>query len=369
MVLSPCGNIILHGGSQERKYLNDGYIIVSNKLCAMNYENVKTMITENIKNNALQEIRLPYECKALYINAIHELVPFPYAKYLMTRSYVVSQFAKLKKRTPAYFKKDDSLVFKYVDSDYHLIKITNYFTEEQRMQCSIKTNPTPYALYKSKSFLRKMLSNLKTVSSFIMREAIWKYSTECNLFKSTLVVDICKKYKVKSYLDISAGWGDRLIGALAAGVDKYVGYDPNTKLQKGHRQIQKLFDKKKVSKIYYEPFQTANIPVDTFDLVLSSPPYFDFENYSSMKTQSDKTFVSIDSWLNGFLLVSLNKAWAGLKVGGHMIIHIDDITGCNIVKPMTDHFKTLNGSSKVSIMYVDGHKKKLRRMFHIQKLK
>lgn len=367
MVISPYGNNIIDGGAQERKYANSGYIIVSNQLCKATYDNVKQLIREHIKNHNLQEVAVPDDCKLFYIDAIHELVEFPYAKYLLSKSFIKSQYAKLRKRQPDYYKKNGELVYKYKPSDYHIMKITDYFTEAQRMQCAVKSSKSPSEVFKNKNYLRRILSGQKVLSSAIIREEIWKTTKECTLFKNTLVVDICKYYKAKSYLDISAGWGDRLIGALAAGVDKYVGYDPNTNLKKGHRQIQTMFDTRNVSTIHYEPFQTANVPANSFDLVLSSPPYFDFESYTSLKSQSDKTFQSLDTWLNGFLFVSLHKAWVALKQGGNMIIHIGDVSGYNIVSPMIAFMKSLPGSSNVEHVYVEGGKGKLRRMYHMRK--
>ena len=93
MVLSPYGNDIITGGSQERKYLNDGYIVVSNKLCEATYSNIKKLVLENYKNNNLREIEIPDHCRALYIDAIHELIAFPYAKYLLAKDFIKSQFS------------------------------------------------------------------------------------------------------------------------------------------------------------------------------------------------------------------------------------------------------------------------------------
>ena len=368
MVLSPYGNSIIAGGAQERKYLNDGYIIVSDKLCKTTYENIKQLIKEHIKNNALEEIVVPEGCNQLYIDAIHSLLKFPYAKYLLSKSYIQLQFSKLKKRNPDFSTKDGSIVFNYKPSDYDLMKITNYFTEDQRMKCKVNSNRSPYELFKNKNYLRRILSNHNKLSSSIIRDEIWRSSKECTLFKNTLVVDVCKYYKATAYLDISSGWGDRLIGALAAGVKKYVGYDPNISLRDGHQQIQKMFDKKKVSNIYYEPFQTADIQANSFDLVFSSPPYFDFETYTSLQTQSENTFRTLELWLHGFLFVSLQKAWGGLKKGGNMIIHIGDVKGYNIVSPMIDYMQSLPGASEVKRIYIGGHKGILRPMFHLQKL-
>lgn len=369
MVFSPYGNRIIDGGTQNKSYLNNGYIVVSNTLCEPSYENIKRMIAENTINHNLREISLPEHCRELYIRAIHEMVSFPYAKYLLSDVFVKKQFNQLKKRKPQVRQdKSNIVVFEYSDADYDLMKITDYFTEEQRIRCSVNSSISPYVLFQSKKFIRKILANQKVISSYIIREQIWKMSKECTLFKNTLVVDICKYYNAKSYLDISAGWGDRLIGALAAGVDRYVAYDPNIKLKHGHCQIQSMFDTRNVSRIYYEPFQSATIPSESFDLVLSSPPFFDFETYSSSASQSDQTFRSLDTWMNGFLLVSISKSWNALKPGGNMIIHIDNVKGYNITSPMIDYMSRLKGASKVSKLYVDGRKGKLRPMFHARKL-
>lgn len=369
MVISPYNNKIIDGGRQVKKYLKNGHIIVANHLCPITQDNVRKFIKENVKNNTLVEIEIPEKCRSIYIDAIHREVPFPLAKYLLTESYIKNQFSKLKKRKPEYHLQNGEIVFTYKSSDYEIMKITDYFTEQERMKCSVKNHSSPYTLFSRKSYLHKLLATQSKVSSSIIREQIWKLSKECTLFKNTLVYDVCKHFKAKSYLDISAGWGDRLIGALAAGIESYVGYDPNIQLKKGHSRIQEMFDKKKVSKIHYEPFEAASVPANSFDLVLSSPPYFDFEIYTNSKTQSFKTFNSFDQWLNGFLFVALQKAWLGLKVNGNMIIHIDDVRGYNITKPMIQFMQTkLNGASNVNHVYVGGHKGKLRKMFHIKKL-
>ena len=60
------------------------------------------------------------------------------------------------------------------------------------------------------------------------------------------------------WLDISAGWGDRLIAAISLDME-YLGYDPNVKLEPGHTAIIEKFGNKDKQKICYEPFETATI--------------------------------------------------------------------------------------------------------------
>src|SRR5258708_2608605 len=116
-------------------------------------------------------------------------------------------------------------------------------------------------------------------------------------------------------LDFSAGWGDRLVGAIASDVDLYCGVDPNTGLQKGHSEIIHTFaaDKAERFKIIYAPFQTATLPDGvTFDLVFTSPPYFDFEIYTDRDGQSVKDFPHLHEWIVKFLLESIRKSWMRL---------------------------------------------------------
>jgi DNA modification methylase len=76
------------------------------------------------------------------------------------------------------------------------------------------------------------------------------------------------------------------------------------------------------------PFQLAELPVGrTYDLVFTSPPYFDLEVYTAAPGQSIDEFHGLDAWFNGFLMVMLAKAWAVLVAGGHMVIVINNIRG------------------------------------------
>ena len=60
-------------------------------------------------------------------------------------------------------------------------------------------------------------------------------------FKPTLVVCVVRRLGARRMLDFSAGWGDRLVGAIAAGLDKYVATDPNVGLRAGHDAIKEAF--------------------------------------------------------------------------------------------------------------------------------
>ena len=128
----------------------------------------------------------------------------------------------------------------------------------------------------------------------------------------------------KKLLDISAGWGDRLLAAISLDMD-YVGFDPNTNLRPGQNEMIKMFGDPNRHQIFYEPFETADIPQGPYDVILTSPPYFTIEEYvPGQKGQSIVSYPRYSEWMIWFLFVSLSKAWDHLKDNGYLILHLGD---------------------------------------------
>ena len=65
-----------------------------------------------------------------------------------------------------------------------------------------------------------------------------------------------------------------------------------------------------------------------FDLVFTSPPYYDLEEYRSRTNglvgQSLEKPLSLQEWLNNFLFPLVAKAWSFVKPGGHYILYMND---------------------------------------------
>lgn len=221
--------------------------------------------------------------------------------------------------------------------DYDRIDIiTDYFQERQRMAGRVKNaSQSPLEFWNSPDSARKMFDealndrNSRELRAFDVRERVFKRVKECTQFKVTLVRQVIEKLGGTRMLDFSAGWGDRLIGAIGApGIQKYVGVDPNTDLRSGHSEMIRTLaapDRQGDYMIVYEPFQTATLPEGiTFDLVFTSPPYFDFEIYTDKPGQSILAHPTFNGWLIHFLFVSIQKAWSVLEDMGHLAIHITD---------------------------------------------
>ena len=126
------------------------------------------------------------------------------------------------------------------------------------------------------------------------------------------------------------GWGDRILGAHTSEyVKKYVGFDPNLTLIAGYvdqiTTYQKLGTPMKFKLLPWGA-ESPNIELqDEFDLVFTSPPYFDKEKYDQSAQQSYVKFKEFDNWMQNFLFESIKLRTQNLKSGGHLVINISDI--------------------------------------------
>ena len=136
-----------------------------------------------------------------------------------------------------------------------------------------------------------------------LREKLFLETRFCNNFRVSIVLTILTVFKVKKYLDISAGWGDRLLASILYKVKLYCGVDPNKDLHKYYKQIINNFATNKKNFILIEDgFETAILPDTKFDLVFSSPPFFDLEKYSNYDNDSLTKYKTEQNWCDNFLM-------------------------------------------------------------------
>jgi len=143
---------------------------------------------------------------------------------------------------------------------------------------------------------------------------------------------IYEYFGAKCVLDPCAGWGDRFIGALASKcVEKYVGFDPNRNLRPGYVQLAKAFNQECVqlstnalkfsneSEIRTEPFESGVLQLedDLFDLVFTSPPFFDYEMYYDQNPM-------YSNWIDEFYKPLIIQSCRCVKPGGNVAIYVGD---------------------------------------------
>ena len=164
---------------------------------------------------------------------------------------------------------------------------------------------------------------------------IWKdlfrlYYGSISIFKPIVAMFIYNKYKPKSILDMTMGWGGRLVGACALDVEKYTGIDINTKLYKPYKDMTKFLDNKTKTKItlYFEDSVKFDYSKLDYDLVLTSPPYYNIEMYRKNKK------ISKDDWNEKFYKPLFFNTWTNLKKNGYYCIHVSNEIFENILQPM-----------------------------------
>lgn len=132
--------------------------------------------------------------------------------------------------------------------------------------------------------------------------------TKSTMFRPHLAKIICDYYKPKDVLDPCCGWGGRLLGVVASG-SKYIGFEPNTETYNNLVQLCKFLKIEDEVKLYNDTAE--NIKNIKADLLLTSPPYFNTEVYSTEDTQSIVVYPKekdwYDEWLKPLIIYGLNN--------------------------------------------------------------
>ena len=224
------------------------------------------------------------------------------------------------------------------DNSYFIIKenylknmyinnITDYYSENVRVKCKFGNNISPYEYWNKNKrvIIEKTKKKYGVVNIQNLREIIYLNTRLCNNFRITVALAVLEYFKPKSWLDISAGWGDRLLSAIFYKINLYVSCDPNLELHKSYDSMIDTFvtkSKKKNFIIHKRGFLESPIEKMDFDIVFSSPPFFTLEKYSDFSENSITKYSNEKDWCNYFFIPSLIKAYNHLKDGGHLILYM-----------------------------------------------
>lgn len=142
-------------------------------------------------------------------------------------------------------------------------------------------------------------------------------------------------------LDFCSGWAGRFVGFwFAANARHYTGIDPNPRLHPRYAKMAAWLQQHCPPDTATEKtFEFLRTTAETwtrddakplYDVVLTSPPYFDREVYNSTDpNQSSATHgSSYAAWLQGFMQPALRNAVDALRVGGHALINVDNTAQC-----------------------------------------
>jgi hypothetical protein len=166
--------------------------------------------------------------------------------------------------------------------------------------------------------------------------------------------------------DPSSGWGGRILGAMSIDDRQihYVGTDPNTdnyidEIGKSRYEYAADFFNEKTNggnpffghRNTYDVYQDGSEDIHKnpnfkkykgkLDLVFTSPPYFNREQYSADESQSFKKFPKYEDWRDNFLRPTLKTAAEYLRHDRYLIWNIADIADGNGFMPLEQDSKDI----------------------------
>ena len=244
---------------------------------------------------------------------------------------------------------------------------SNYFQQKNRWEVDGSVSPGPARTWINHKFMTSLMGSMyslkmETLGRSELRTMIGLRKYICSQFKPNVAKVLYEMLGAKNVLDFSMGWGDRLAGFYAAAcTEHYVGLDPRVENHPIYDEQRAFYEKnlgffesKKKTNFYTSPaedFDFTQYP-EHFDLVFTSPPYFNVEKYSQSDTQSWVRYKGIDGWNKNFLHKTLGNIIPSLRVGGVMAINIADVYASSdvsggkqwleITNPMSD-FLVQNG--------------------------
>lgn len=330
---------------------------------------------EFIKLHSKDDIR---ESLAEYIHRYN--VPFPFK--IIDKDYFEELFKKFcDKSALTQIKHFDNVEERYeykykysdkplgvIDKSHTFNDVSEYFQQNNRLNCGSNTVAAPYQIWKDKEKLSKM-------NWTFWREAVMEKSDMCEKtfrtsfrlgtytatqFRPTVAKAVYEKHNAVNVLDTSCGWGDRLAGFYATPSTKlYVGCDPNIDVFETYKQQcleyerllgheAKLIENEdyfecrgsKTVKIWRKPAEDVdwNLYQDVFDLYFTSPPYFNTEKYAEgtekESEQSWSRYNNFEKWRDNFFFKVNKMVWKTIKKDGWMMI--------NIIEPRSTANKRLN---------------------------
>lgn len=267
---------------------------------------------------------------------------FPY--YRLTPKKVLQEFSRLR-------EKDWQGVFSPngLHSSNVGVRLANSF-QPGIWKVRVHRFRSPMDVFRDDCLLRKALERSLTIwpdrfgtNAACLRGILKTFPDTASVsnYKPMVAKAVMVKYsRGGPIVDFSAGYGGRLLGALALG-KPYIGIEPNRSQVLGCLRMTKA-----LARLHFSLPETQMLngvaedelfrfPKNFAELVFSSPPFFDWEHYSESKSQSFKRFPDYEQWRSRFLEPVIAESNRILKKRGYLVLNV---TNGNRL-PSADHVK------------------------------
>lgn len=167
-------------------------------------------------------------------------------------------------------QKDDPLLT--TRSNAGMMCTDQYFQKERLKTAGCRRDKqTPLEFYKAKREL--VHRNAEKNGGTVFRAWVFLSQAPAH-FPPLLAARLYRRFGATAVADPFAGWGDRALGAMALGIP-YLGVDSNRRLRSCFRSMCDALPGGERVTVLFQKSQTVDFDQYDFDLVLSSPPYYD----------------------------------------------------------------------------------------------
>lgn len=227
------------------------------------------------------------------------------------------------------------------------LALANHFHPHQVNVRCIKNYRSPYEQFADKDLLKDAINrwmemNKKPDPSGLRRILRTRNGVRSNVnWKPSLSLFLYNTYAPKNgwVLDMCSGFGGRLCGLIAANKNLlYHGIEIDSETCIGNARLagfyHKLYDigieKTRTWKFGFKMDLGCaedimpTLPDETYDLIFTSPPFFDVEKYSSNPAQSYLRYPEYTTWRDKFLFTLVKESFRLCKRKGYFILNLKD---------------------------------------------
>ena len=209
-------------------------------------------------------------------------------------------------------------------------KVVDHFTFVERLNTLGRNKMTFFEFWENREhFFNK--PNLKSLNQKLQQERPYEseytrtyniyrlYYGSVSIFKPLLAMEYYCRYQPTAVLDFTMGWGGRLVGACALNIPKYIGIDNNARLEPHYRDLTAFLSTRTETKprLLFQDALEVDYSKLTYDMVFTSPPYYNIEKYNNMKTYKSK-----EDWDELFYFPLFYLTYKHLKKGGVYCLNI-----------------------------------------------
>jgi hypothetical protein len=179
-----------------------------------------------------------------------------------------------------------------------------------------------WATPKWEKFFRKLTENKREANAFSQVVFYFGVPTQ---FPSVAAVQVYRRFSATSVYDPFAGWGDRLLAAMACNIG-YTGVDSNVSLRVAYAEMLNFFKPGAPVKMYFQKAETLDSNKIEFDLLFSSPPFFvrKKNNTYRLNEMYNGTETDYSRFLQGLTFVVKQALDRGKRVVLHLPLNMKD---------------------------------------------